>query len=122
MRRFALFATAFLSSLPGFAQYSLTTVDYPGAAITRLIGVNDHLEAVGTYVMPGGVRHAMVYRNGTFAPLDPDGLLQQTTSGATQINNRGDVTGWYNAAGRRHGFALQKGVLTSFDFPGATFT
>ncbi len=123
MRRFALFALTCLFSLPGFAQYTLTTVDYPGAAITRLIGVNDHLEAVGTYVMPGGVRHAMVYRNGTFAPLDPDGVLGTHTSGATQINNRGDITGWYQTPGpQRHGFALRKGVLTSYDFPGASFT
>jgi uncharacterized membrane protein len=123
MRRYLLIATIFLFALPGFGQYAFTTVDYPGAAITRLIGLNDHLDMVGTYVMPGGLRHAMLYSHGTFVALDADGVLGRFTSGATQINNRGDISGWYSdVPGRRHGFVLRKGVLTTVDYPGASFT
>jgi uncharacterized membrane protein len=106
-----------------FAQYTFTSVDYPGAAITRLVGLNDHFEIVGHYIMPGGVRHAMLFSKGQFIPLDPDGILGTHTSVANQVNNRGDITGWYaDALGQHHGYVMRKGVVNTIDYPGATFT
>lgn len=115
-----------LTAAPALAQtdatYTFTTVDYPGAAVTRLIGINDHFEMVGHYIMPGGVRHAMLVKLGTFIPLDPDGVLGAQPSAATQINNRGEITGWYSDAAGRHGYVLRGDVLTTIDYPGSSFT
>ncbi len=112
-------ATILVLALPCAAQYAFTTVDYPGATATRLIGLNDNFEMVGHYILPGQVRHAMRYSRGIFTPLDPTGLLGMNPSGATQINNRGQITGWYTAAGKRHGFLYQNGVVTTLDYPGS---
>src|SRR5512140_3789592 len=115
-----------LAAAPAVAQtdaaYTFTRLDYPGAAVTRLIGLNDHLEMVGHYIMPGGVRHAMMVRLGTFIPLDPDGVLGTHASGALQINNRGDVTGYYTDTSGRHGFVLRGNALTTIDYPGSSYT
>jgi uncharacterized membrane protein len=72
--------------------------------------------------MPGGVRHAMMVRLGTFIPLDPDGVLGTHASGALQINNRGDVTGYYTDTSGRHGFVLRGNALTTIDYPGSSYT
>jgi hypothetical protein len=38
-----------------------------------------------------------------------------------QINNRGEITGWYlPAPGTRNGYALRDGVVTTIDYPGST--
>jgi uncharacterized membrane protein len=121
MKSCVLVVLSLLVSSPCMAQYSFTTVDYPGAAITRLVGLNDHGEAVGNYSRPGEVRHAFKYSRGTFEALDPDGILGTHESAANQINNRGDITGWYTD-GTRHGYVLRDGVVETIDYPGATYT
>lgn len=125
MKRCLFLAVLLLVPLPCFAQYSFTTIDYPGAAITRLIGLNDHYEMVGHYIMPGQgqVRHAFKYSRGEFEALDPAGVLGTYESAANQINNRGEITGWYSdAPGTRHGYVLRDGVVNTIDYPGTTFT
>jgi hypothetical protein len=104
------------------AQYNFTSVDYPGASITRLVGINDHLEIVGNYTLPGGVRHALIYSKGQLRALDPNGILGANTSAANQINNRGDISGWYVDAFGRHGYVLKDGVVNTINYPGASFT
>ncbi len=122
MKRALLVLMVLLLAPPAFAQYTYTTVDYPGASIARLVGFNDHFEAVGHFQMPGAPRHAMRLVDGKPVPLvDADGVLQSTMSAADQINNRGDITGWYQTD-TRHGFVLRNGVLTTVDYPGATWT
>jgi hypothetical protein len=119
------FVLALLAPVPGAPHYAFTTVDYPGAATTRLVGLNDHLEIVGHYILPGAgqVRHAMKYVDGRFEALDPDGILGSATSAANQINNRGDISGWYSAvAGTRHGYILSNGIVRTIDYPGTDFT
>jgi hypothetical protein len=118
----ALLAASLLVPAPCFAQYAFSSVDYPGAAVTRFIGINDHLEIVGHFILPGAgqVRHAVKYVHGQFEALDPDGALGSHESAATQINNRGDIGGWYvDGVGVRHGFVLRHGELTTIDYPGA---
>ena len=71
MKPCVLLALSLAVSSPCAAQYSFTTVDYPGAATTRLIGLNDHGEMVGHYILAGQPRHAFKYSRGTFEALDP---------------------------------------------------
>ncbi len=123
MRRFLLLlALALLLAGTCLAQYTFLPVDYPGASMTALIGFNDHFEAVGYYRMPGGLRHPFLFSHGQFTPLDPDGLLGRVNSGALQINNRGDLVGFYVDAGIRHGFLLRQGVVTTVDYPGSDYS
>jgi hypothetical protein len=104
------------------AQYNFTSVDYPGAAATRLVGLNDHFDIVGNYTLPGGVRHAMLFSKGQFTALDPDGILGTHTSAANQISNRGHISGWYIDEAGRHGYVLRDGVIETINYPGADFT
>lgn len=123
MKPCVLLALSLAVSSPCAAQYSFTTVDYPGAATTRLIGLNDHGEMVGHYIFAGQPRHAFKYSHGTFEALDPTGVLGTHESAANQINNRGDITGWYtDAPGTRHGYVLRDGVVITIDYPGSTYT
>lgn len=118
-QRSLLLAVVLLLAIPCLGQYSFTTIDYPGATATRLIGLNDHFDAVGHYILPGQVRHAMKYSHGVFTQLDPNGLLGNNASSANQINNRGDITGWYMQGGKRHGYLLRDGIVTTIDYPGS---
>lgn len=120
----AVLAVSAVHGASGDQPYHFSTIDYPGAATTRLIGFNDHFDAVGHYIMPGAgqVRHAFKWSRGDFEALDPGGLLGANESAATQINNRGDISGWYTVAGARHGYVLKDGVVTTIDYPGAAFT
>ena len=119
-----LLILAVMLSLVGLcsAQYRFTSVDYPGASITRLVGLNDHLDTVGNYTMPGGVRHAMMYSKGQFTALDPEGILGTHTSAANQISNRGHISGWYQDESGRHGYVLRDGEVHTINYPGADFT
>ena len=115
-------AVVLLLAPPCFAQYTFTTLDYPGGVETRLIGANDQFDIVGAYRVPGGVRHAMLFSKGRFTPLDPDGILGSNLSGALQINNRGDIVGYYAIGSQRHGFLLRDGIVTTVDYPGSSYT
>ena len=123
MKSCVLLVLSLIVSSPCVAQYSFTTVDYPEAVITRLVGLNDHGEIVGNYTLKGQVRHAFKYSRGTFEALDRAGVLGTYESAANQINNRGEITGWYSTApGTRHGYVLRDGVVNTIDYPGATYT
>ena len=76
---------------------------------------------MGNYSRTGEARHAFKYSRGTFEALDPSGILGTHESAANQINNRGDITGWYTD-GTRHGYVLRDGVVETIDYPGATYT
>jgi hypothetical protein len=124
MKSCVFLALSLAVSSPCMPQYSFTSVDYPGAAITRLIGLNDHGEMVGHFIVKAGqMRHAFKYSHGTFEALDPTGVLGMYESAANQISNRGDITGWYSdAPGVRHGYVLCDGVVHTVDYPGSTYT
>ena len=123
MKRFLLGAAVlFVSFTSASAQFTFTSIDYPGGTQTKIRGINDHGEIVGGYrVMPPG--HALLISGGQFLPLDPNSVLGTDASAAWKINDRGDVVGLYAGSdGLSHGFLLRKGVLTTLDFPGASDT
>jgi uncharacterized membrane protein len=77
---------------------------------------------VGAYGTDGP-RHALLIKKGRYIPLAPDTILGTNYSEATNINNRGDITGqMIGDDGNVHGFLLIGGVLTILDVPGATDT
>src|SRR5207247_2449435 len=79
---------------------SVTTIDYPGAARTFPIGINNSGTIVGAYQTDQ--THGYLYSGGTFTTLD-DPLGVGSTE-AIAINNNGDlIVGTYETGGR-HGF------------------
>ena len=100
----------------------VTTFDYPGAGnSTTPFGINDRGDIAGDYVDSANVRRGFVrFRNGSFsAPIVAPGDTGNFTR-ARGINRAGTVTGdFFNVAMNTfHGYLLNGGVFTQFDFGG----
>ena len=123
MKRFSMLALmllAFAASAP--AQFTFTSIDFPGGTLTTAGGINNHGDIVGAYrIVPP--RHALLIQGGNFIPLAPTTVLGTNLSEAFKSNDRGDVVGYFiGDDGFAHGFLLRQGVLTTLDFPGASET
>ncbi len=100
-------------------DYKYTTLDFPQAARTRAIGVNNHGTVVGRYAL-AGVVHGFICQNGQYTSLDVPGAAATYPQG---INDSGEVVGYmYDSNGNPHGFTYSAGVFRVIDFPGALFT
>lgn len=124
MKRPTLLALTLLAFVaPGFAQYRFTTLDFPGAVFTTARGINNHGDIVGAYRVPFTPRHAMLIRKGEYIPIAPTSILGVFYSEATNINDRGDITGqMLDTDGFGHGFVVIDGIVTILDVPGASET
>lgn len=108
------------SSIAGAQTY--TAVNYPGAALTEMIGgPNPQGTSVGGYTLTvGGALHGFTLRNGVFTSIDPPGSTFTTVN---FINPRGDIVGAYvDASGVSHGFVLSGETYATVDYPGAAGT
>jgi uncharacterized membrane protein len=120
---FVLALLAFAASASVFSQdYKFTSLDFPGATLTTGRGINDHGDIVGAYrVNPP--RHALLIHKGQYIPILPDTILGTDYSEATNINDRGDITGqMIDDNGFAHGFLVKDGQLAILDVPGASET
>jgi hypothetical protein len=124
MKRFCctlLFCTVLVA--PCLAQYRFKIVDFPGAAQTNVIAVNDGRQYVGISVDATGNDHAIYFSGKKLSLLDPSGVVGANFSFALSLNNRGDIVGGYvDAAGVSHGFLYNGGKVSTLDFPGAAST
>jgi hypothetical protein len=126
MKRTVLHTIAVLllaSSLFAQSSYTFTSIDYPGAILTRAFDINDAGVIVGVFRLPGGSNSGFLFRNGKFTELplpDPDAAFET----ARGMNNRGDVVGFFalNADGSEHGFLFSRETMSRLDFPGASLT
>ncbi len=121
-RLFVLVLILLTASAAAYAQFTFTSLDYPGGTLTTARGINDRGDIVGAYrVVPP--RHALLIRRGTFIPLASTTILGTDLSEAYKSNDRGGVVGIYSDDnGFTHGFLLSQGVVTTLDFPGASDT
>ena len=110
----------------GFTSNSWTyysPVDYPGAAETFVLGVNNSNQVVGYYYLDltRTEAHGFLLDKGLFTTIDnPEGLLGSVLTG---INNYGDIVGWYTDANQgHHGFFYHQGTFTTLDFPESAHT
>jgi len=123
MRKLVLLAAVFLVSTTfTYAQLTFTSIDYSKGFGTRVRGINNHGQMVGSYVDKNGNSHALLIRNGKFIPLAPKTILGTEWSDAYKINDRGEVVGEVCDDVACHGFLLHQGVVTTLDFPGASDT
>jgi probable HAF family extracellular repeat protein len=107
------------------AAYDVRTVDFPGAADTNLIAVNDLGQFVGTEQDGSNAQHAIFFDGKQLKLLDATGLIGSSPqSFALSINNRGAIAGTYQGGdGAFHGFLREpNGKVDVIDFPGAVDT
>lgn len=97
---------------------AFTGIDYPGAAWTQPLVINDANVIVGAYEDSSGNLHGFTLKGKTYTSFDYPGSTYTRPSG---INKSGDIVGEsYDTTD--HGFLLSKGVFTSINYPGATCT
>jgi probable HAF family extracellular repeat protein len=105
------------SSTHGFLkdQKTFTVIDFPGAAVTNVNGINARGQIVGSYrEETDGPVHGFLLDRGTFTSIDVPDAVNTTALG---INNRGQVVGSALGSAGTHGFLLSNGTLTVFDVP-----
>lgn len=108
----------FTSSTSALGDF--VTVDVPGAAVTRAMGINADGAVVGDFTDSAGKQHGFLLRGGTFTTLDYPGAAKTQAKG---INSQGDIVGARfddnsGAPSAEHGFLLQNGSFTPLDYPG----
>lgn len=104
-----------------------TTVDFPGSERTRVYGINQAGDIVGTYDIsdPAVVvhSHGFLLANGHFTTIDYPGGFGTEAYG---INDAGEIVGVYwdnqGAYRGRHGFLLTGGRFVRIDGPHAVGT
>jgi probable HAF family extracellular repeat protein len=99
-----------------------TTVDFPNTTFNQLLGLNNNGQSAGYFQDPNGFQHPYILQpGGTFNLLGqfiPGGASAQ----ATDINDNGQVTGFYATAGGDNGFLWTAGKLMTLSVPGAAIT
>jgi uncharacterized membrane protein len=104
-----------------FDENGYTTIDYPGALETYLIGVSPDNKLLGSQAFTaGGPYHAFIFDGGVFTSFDYPG----GESDARHINAAGNIVGVYyeRANMPTHGFLKSGDTYTSIDYPGAQYT
>ena len=79
--------------VPG-PSFQFTSIDFPGATLTRATGLNSEGQIVGRYVA-GGAFHGFLLRQGTYSSIDVPGASYTIAHG---INAEGQIVGRYAGA------------------------
>jgi probable HAF family extracellular repeat protein len=112
-----------------YKQGTFTTLDFPGAMGTTLLGVNNSGAMVGAYADASFALHGFLYRNGTFTTIDAPGAGTNRAAGcpfsgsegtlATGISASGAIVGsTCNDAGQ-FGWVLRHGQFSPLNDPNA---
>ncbi len=102
---------AFLSD--GSVMTDLGTL---GGGHSEAHGINDSGEVVGLSSFDiFDIEHAFLYRDGHMQDLGTISGFPDDSSGATDINNRGDVVGWSSFNDAVHGFLYSDGAMTDLN-------
>lgn len=100
---------------------AITVFEYPGAAQTEAMGINNKGQIVGTYlsyVNPNGAYQGFFrLANGNQFTL-PD-IQSSSFEFASSINDTGQIVGYYNSF---NGFLYSGGAFSIFVYPGASVT
>jgi hypothetical protein len=115
-------AVAIAGAIPAQAAYKYTSIDYPGATLTQVFGINDSGKLVGAAII-GVTTIGFEYdsKRATFTVLpNVPGAPVTTTLG---INNAGVIVGSAgNSNDNDRGVILDKGAFAFFANPGWAFT
>jgi hypothetical protein len=116
----AIFVCTAFAQTSTSVTFNYAKVQYPGAILTLVNGINNANVVVGSYFDSADVVHGFVYRQGKFSAVNFPGASATEVLG---INDFGDIVGVYQLPGplNFHGFLRHNGVLSSIDDPKATF-
>jgi hypothetical protein len=120
--QYSFFGVAGSPSAPciGHLEIQPTLIEYPNAAITVAVGINDWGQVVGIFVDQSNIVHGFIYDRGRYTQLDYPGSLYTELNG---INNLGQIAGYYlDTAGLPHSFVYFQGRFFPVNFPGAADT
>jgi uncharacterized membrane protein len=95
-----------------------TTIDVPGSfgGIGFGPGINNHGDIAGSFNGPcGSGICGYLLRGGSFTTIAFPGAIQ---TDPMDINDAGDIVGFYGDSTGPHGFLLRGGSFTTIDFPG----
>jgi hypothetical protein len=98
---------------PATGRY--TTVAFPGAHTTALLGINNLGQAVGFYYVGNFVPHGLYFDGETLSALTIPGIDEPQPVGITDdgtIVGNGETTAW----------VFKDGVVEEIAYPGASFT
>jgi uncharacterized membrane protein len=101
--------------------YTLTPMDFPGAASTIGGGINSQGVVVGSYCVTDTScgtfesDHGFEFQGGVYTTVDFPGAKFTSINA---INDNGDMVGVYGTQ-KAHGFLLHNGVFTTLDVPNA---
>jgi uncharacterized membrane protein len=105
---------------------NFVTLDHPDSVEeTILTGINRRSQIVGGYLDADGTLHSFLFDKGGFTTLEIPAALG---SGASKINDRGQIIGAYSTLTNRNhafpvrGYLWERGEVTNIDFPGASHT
>ena len=105
-----------------------TTIDVPDSRETNVWKINPEGEAVGGFRLDGGPNRLFTLRHGDLTIFDLPGALPVSEDDGG-INPKGDIVSFYcdaspcdGVGAGAHGFLLDRGHLTTIDFPGAVGT
>ena len=129
MRRICFLSVLGLCSVLVLAVAARTTpslqfnsIDFPGAVLTNVQGINPGGEMVGFYRDTAGKQHGFWLSGGNFTSIDYPGAISTSPRG---ISPGGDIVGSFtNAPGgppNVHGFLLSQGTFSLVQFPDASF-
>ncbi len=103
------------------AEFTYTSIDYPGAIRTVASGINPGGDIVGTYRDTSNVRHVFVFSKGAFSSFDYPGAVFTEARG---ISPSGEIVGDYRLLGENPGYAFHgyrmspDGTFSPIDVPG----
>src|SRR5213593_131880 len=105
---------ATVNAIAGEKTYNFTTIDYPNAVSTNIVGgISDRGDIVGSYTDSANKTHGYLLSGGVFTTI---GIPGAAVTNARGINARGDIVGTYQITpslpgGDFHGFLLRYGVF-----------
>ena len=104
-------------------SFQFTSIDFPGAVLTNVQGINPGGEMVGFYRDTAGKQHGFSLSGANFSSIDYPGAISTSARG---INPGGGIVGSYtNAPGgppNVHGFLLSQGLISEVQYPNSLGT
>ena len=100
-----------------------TTIDFPGAASTLALAINNRDQILGTSIDSENRKHGFLLEEGEFTAIDHPDATSEVEGGGTGLfglNDHGQIVGQYSDS-RCHGFLLDGDTFTTIDNPDALF-
>ena len=107
--------------VPPYGQGNYTNENFPGAAQTQVVGLNNKHDTCGFWIDAKGINRGFVEWNGVFTSYKDPNTGKGTVNQLLAINDGGIAVGFYtDGNGKNHGYTLNQatGVFAEIRTPG----